>query len=99
MSADKYVGLNQDRHGITQMGRVVMDGWLFGFIPEPEDCAGWSLGQMQALMDKIDREWDKYGNLPSRLPDEMRQRHADLYARATVRARERGWDPELGDDE
>lgn len=99
MSADKYVGLNQDRHGITQLGRVVMDGWLFGFIPESEDCAGWSLGQMQLLMDKVDREWDKYGNLPSRLPDEMRARHAELYARATERAREKGWDPELGDDE
>ncbi len=99
MSADKYVGLNQDRHGITQLGRVVMDGWLFGFIPESEDCAGWSLGQMQVLMDKVDREWDKYGNLPSRLPDEMRARHAALYARATERAREKGWDPELGDDE
>ena len=99
MSADKYVGLNQDRHGITQLGRVVMDGWLFGFIPESEDCAGWPLGQMQQLMDKVDREWDRYGNLPSRLPDEKRQRHADLYARATARAREKGWDPELGDDE
>jgi hypothetical protein len=50
-------------------------------------------------MDRVDREWDQYGNLPSRLPDEMRQRHADLYARATARAREKGWDPELGDDE
>jgi hypothetical protein len=99
MSADKYVGLNQDRHGITQLGRVVMDGWLFGFIPESEDCAGWSLGQMQQLMDKVDREWDKYGNLPSRLPDEMRARHAELYARATERARDKGWDPELGEDE
>jgi len=78
---------------------VVMDGWLFGFIPESEDCAGWSLGQMQVLMDKVDREWDKYGNLPSRLPDEMRARHAELYARATERAREKGWNPELGDDE
>lgn len=99
MSADKYVGLKQDRHGITQLGRVVMDGWLFGFIPESEDCAGWSLGQMQVLMDKVDREWDKYGNLPSRLPDEMQVRHAELYARATERAREKGWNPELGDDE
>lgn len=99
MSADKYVGLNQDRHGITQLGRVVMDGWLFGFIPESEDCAGWSLGQMQQLMDRVDREWDQYGNLPSRLPAEMQARHAVLYARATERAREKGWNPELGDDE
>lgn len=96
---DKYVGLNQDRHGITQLGRVVRDGWLFGFIPESEDCAGWNLGQMQQLMDRVDREWDKYGNLPSRLPAELRERHAILYAQATERARDRGWNPELGDDE
>jgi hypothetical protein len=50
-------------------------------------------------MDKIDREWDKHGNLPSRLPNEMRVWHAGLYARATEWARDKGGNPELGDDE
>ena len=94
-----YPGLHQDTHGMTVLGRVVLDGWLFGLIPETEDCAGWDLQRMQKLMDQVGQIWDQYGNLPSRLPDEMRQRHADLYARATERAREKGWDPELGDDE
>jgi hypothetical protein len=94
-----YPGLRQDKHSLTMLARVVIDGWLFGFIPETEECAGWSLGQMQALADKVDAEWDKYSNLPSRLPAELRERHAGLYKKATEQAREQGWDPELGDDE
>jgi hypothetical protein len=95
----EYVGFHNDKHGITQLGRIVLDGWLFGFIPETEDCAGWSLGQMQVLMERIENEWDKYGNLPSRLPSELKHRHAEIYERATALAREKGWDPELGEDE
>ncbi|MDO9386121.1 MAG: hypothetical protein Q7T65_05385 [Thiobacillus sp.] len=94
-----YPGFYEDKHGITMLARVVLDGWLFGFIPETEDCAGWQLGQMQTLADKIEAEWDKYGNLPSRLPPELRERHTVLYKMAVDRAREKGWDPELGEDE
>lgn len=96
---DKYVGLDQDKHGITQLGRVVLDARLFGFIPDTQDCAGWSIGQMQALMDRVDKEWDQFGNLPSRLPTELAERHTRIYAEAIARARERGWDAELGEDE
>jgi len=32
-------------------------------------------------------------------PDDLRARHAEVYARAMERARARGWDPELGEDE
>lgn len=94
-----YCGFNNDKHGITQLGRIVLDGWLFGLIPETEDCTGWSVGRMQGLMEQVQDEWDKYSNLPSRLPDELRQRHADLYAKAIVTAKDKGWDPELGDDD
>lgn len=94
-----YPGYHQDKHGVTTLGRIVLDAWLFGFLPETEDCAGWQLGQMQVLADKIEAEWDKYGNLPSRLPPELRERHAALYTAATERARKKGWDPELGDDD
>ncbi|MFP5381297.1 MAG: hypothetical protein ACLGG4_03460 [Gammaproteobacteria bacterium] len=81
------------------LSRIVLDGWLFGLIPETEDCAGWDLQRMQKLTDEVEREWDKYGNLPSLLPPDLRARHAALYEMATVRARSRGWDPELDDDE
>jgi hypothetical protein len=94
-----YAGFHQDKHGMTQLGRIVLDGWLFGLIPESEDCAGWDLGRMQMLMEKVQAEWDKYANLPSRLPTELRERHAEIYARALVQARDKGWDPELGEDE
>jgi hypothetical protein len=94
-----YPGLNNDKHGLTQLGRIVLDGWLFGLIPESEDCAGWDLGRMQMLMEKVQAEWDKYANLPSRLPTELRERHAEIYAKALIQARDKGWDPELGEDE
>lgn len=96
---EKYVGFRNDKHGMTQLGRIVLDGWLFGIIPETEDCAGWDLGRMQTLMEKVEIEWDKYGNLPSRLPPELKQRHTEIYARATAVARQKGWNPELGDDD
>jgi len=54
---------------------------------------------MQVLMEKIEAEWDKYNNVPSRLPDEFRARHAEIYAPATKEARAKGWYPELGDDD
>ncbi|MDP2433043.1 MAG: hypothetical protein Q8O33_13575 [Pseudomonadota bacterium] len=94
-----YCGFNEDTHGITMLGRVVLDAWLFNLIPRDEDCAGWDLPRLQNLMNQNEEQWDQYGNLPSRLPDELRQRHAELYAWATARGRERGWDPELGEDE
>jgi hypothetical protein len=96
---EEYVGFRNDKHGMTQLGRIVLDGWLFGLIPETEDCAGWDLGRMQILMEKIEIEWDKYGNLPSRLPFELRQRHTEIYAKATAIAKGKGWNPELGDDD
>lgn len=94
-----YAGLGNDTHGMTMLGRVVLDGWLFGLIPETEDCAGWDLQRMQLLMSQVEARWDEYGNLPSRLPPELRERHTALYAEAAERARQRGWDPELGDDD
>lgn len=95
---ETYVGYHQDKHGITQLGRIVLDGWLFGFIPETEDCAGWDLGRMQVLMDKVEREWDKYANVPSRLPPDLRERHAALYDKAVKDARGKGWNPSLDDE-
>ena len=96
---NSYAGFHHDKHGITQLGRIVLDAWLFGLVPESEDCAGWNLGRMQGLMERVQAEWDKYGNLPSRLPPELARRHAELYDRAMLDARDKGWDPELGEDE
>jgi len=94
-----YVGLDQDRHGITQLGRLVLDARVFGLIPDTQDCAGWSVGQMQVLMGKVDQLWDQYGNVPSALPPELAERHNRVYAEAIARAKERGWDAELSENE
>ena len=48
MTTPKYVGFNQDKHGITQLGRVVLDAWVFGLIPWTEACAGWDGGRSTA---------------------------------------------------
>ncbi|MDX9994663.1 MAG: hypothetical protein RBS28_05005 [Rhodocyclaceae bacterium] len=96
---DTYPGLHNDKHGLTQLGRIVLDGRLFGLIPDTEDCAGWSGGRMQDLMERVQNEWDQYANLPSRLPPDLRKRHGELYDRAIQTARAKGWDPELGEDE
>jgi hypothetical protein len=96
---NKYVGLNQDRHEITPLGRIVLDARIFGIISETEDCAGWSISQMQVLMGKVDQLWDQYGNLPSELPPELAERHHRIYAAAIARAKERGWDAELPENE
>lgn len=94
-----YSGFNQDTHGVTMLGRLVLDGWLFGLIPRDEDCAGWDRQRMQCLAQQVEAIWDENGNLPSRLPDDLRARHAELYAWATERARGLGWDPTLDEDE
>lgn len=93
-----YSGFHQDSHGMTTLGRVVLDAWLFDLLPRSEDCSGWDLNRMQQLMDKVSRAWDLHGTLPSRLPSELQQRHAALYVWATERGRGLGWDPELGED-
>lgn len=81
-------------------GQIIRDAWVFGLIPETENCAGWDLGRVQALYDKVDAAWQPYGHLPSKLPPELSERHQRIYTAATERARAEGWDPEraLGDD-
>lgn len=95
-----YPGIDEDENGgMTYLGRIVMDAWVFGLIPETERCAGWSRSQMQVLYSRVTSEWDKYGNLPSRLPSELAERHKRVYREAMTQARERGWDPELNEED
>jgi hypothetical protein len=94
-----YPGLDNDTHGITQLGRIVLDARVFGLISDAEDCAGWDLQRMQVLANQVEARWDEYGNLPSRLPDELMARHTAIYASAMERARTRGWNPELDENE
>lgn len=99
MSPKTYCGLDADPNPLSPLARIVLDARLFGLLPMDEDCAGWDMGRLQALMEQVEREWDKYGNLPSRLPPELAALHRELYDLQIARARAAGWDPELGDED
>jgi hypothetical protein len=89
-----YAGFHHDSHGLTQLGRVVLDAWVFGLLPREQDCQGWDLGRMQGLMQQVQQHWDLHGGLPSRLPPDLLARHTEYYEWALARARERDWNPE-----
>lgn len=100
MSEKIYVGIDKDPKGaMNPTGNIIRDAWVFGLIPETETCAGWTRGGVEALYEKVTVEWDKYGHLVSNLPPDLRETHGRIYDRAIARARELGWDPELGDDD
>lgn len=100
MTIQVYAGIDQDeKGGLTHLGRIVRDAWVFGILPETETCAGWNGAQMQNLYEQVNAAWEPYAHLPSRLPDDLKERHAKLYAQAIANARNEGWDPELGEDE
>lgn len=91
-----YVGINNDINGgMTTIGKLIRDAWVFGLIPETETCEGWNLAGIDALLDKVNTEWDKYGCLVSHLPDELRARHQKFHDQAIERAREAGWSGEV----
>lgn len=95
-----YVGLRDDTHGgMSHLGRIVRDAWMFGLLPETETCAGWSASQMQNLYERVVLAWEPYAHLPSRLPPELRARHTRIYEEAIARAKALGWNPKLGDDD
>lgn len=100
MTQQTYAGIEQDTHaGLTHLGRIVRDAWVFDILPETETCAGWDAARMQNLYEQVYAAWEPYAHLPSRLPEALRERHARFYALAITTARERGWDAELGEDE
>lgn len=100
MAIQTYVGINQDTNGgLTHMGRIVRDAWIFGILPDTETCAGWDSARMQNLYELVYAAWEPYAHLPSRLPDNLRERHTAMYAQAITTARDNGWDAELGEDD
>jgi hypothetical protein len=95
-----YIGIDQDLHGgMTVIGKMVRDAWVFGLIPETETCAGWNLSRIDGLLQRVNDEWDKYGCLVSHLPEELRARHQRIHGEAMERAREAGWSGEVETDD
>jgi len=96
----KYVGIfNDEFGGMTDMGRIIRDAWVFEILPETETCEGWDRSQFDALYSRVYEAWEPYGHMVSQLPAERRVRHTRIHAAAVTRARELGWSPELDDED
>ena len=96
-----YCGIHNDKYGgMTSIGSIVKDAWLFGLLPETESCEGWTNAQFEKLQQDIAKAWDQYGLLVGNLPAELRERHHRIHDEAIQRARAMGWDPdtELSDE-
>jgi hypothetical protein len=97
---NKYVGINNDiQGGMTTIGKIIRDAWVFELIPETETCEGWTIQGIDSLMDKVNKEWDKYGCMVSQLPHEIRERHERIHREAIERAKEDGWSVEAETDD
>jgi hypothetical protein len=91
-----YPGLDNDINGgMTMIGKIIRDAWVFDILPENETCDGWEMPRIDAIHQQVNVEWDKYGCMVSALPDDLRERHKRIYDEAIAKAKERGWDPEI----
>ena len=97
---DKYVGIDKDLNGgMTTIGKIIRDAWVFGILDESQTCEGWNLAGIDSLLQKVNAEWDKYGCLVSRLPPELFERHQRIHNQAVERARAAGWSGEAETDD
>jgi len=94
---DTYVGIDNDINGgMTTIGKLIRDAWVFELIPETETCKGWNFAGIDALLDKVNVEWDKYGCLVSQLPKQLFERHQKIHNEGFEKAKAAGWS---GEDE
>ena len=95
-----YVGINNEINGgMTTIGKVIRDAWVFEIIEETETCEGWNLSGIDALLQKVNAEWDKYGCMVSYLPPELRERHQCIHDAAIQDAKKSGWSGEHETDD
>lgn len=95
-SPKTYAGLDHDINGgMTMIGKIIRDAWVFGILPETETCAGWEIPRIDAIHQLVNDEWDKYGCMVGSLPEGLRARHKAIYDEAITNAKARGWDPEV----
>ncbi len=97
---DRYVGIhNEVNGGMTTIGKIIRDAWVFGIIPETETCENWNLAGIDALLQKVNAEWDKYGCMVSKLPEDLFARHQRIHNEAIEKARAAGWSGEMETDD
>lgn len=97
---NKYVGLdNEVNGGMTPLGKVIRDAWVFSIIEETETCEGWNYAGIDNLLSKVNHEWDKYGCLVSHLPPDLLKRHQRIHGHALEKAKAAGWSGETETDD
>lgn len=90
-----YVGINNEINGgMTTIGKIIRDAWVFGVLDENETCEGWNLAGIDGVLQKVNAEWDKYGCLVSQLPPELAKRHHKIHYKAFQEAKKSGWSGE-----
>ncbi len=95
-----YVGLeNEINGGMTTIGKIIRDAWVFGILAETETCKGWNLAGIDSLLQKVNAEWDKYGCLVSHLPEDLAARHREIHGKAIEKAKAAGWSGEQETDD
>ena len=95
-----YIGLDKENNGgMTAIGKIIRDAWVFGLIEETEICENWNLADLDALLDKVNVEWDKYDCFVSNLPADLFERHQRIHGAAIVKAKEAGWSGESETDD
>ncbi|MCP4410686.1 MAG: hypothetical protein GY807_23685 [Gammaproteobacteria bacterium] len=98
---DRYIGVDNDINGgMTSIGKIIRDAWVFELLAETETCEGWNLAGIDALLQKVNAEWDIYGCMVSQLPEELAKRHHRIHAQAIKKAKAAGWtgEHETGDE-
>lgn len=96
---DKYIGIQNERNGgMTAIGKVIRDAWVFGIIEETETCEGWAFSRIDALLDKVNKEWDRFGCQVTQLPPELFEKHQRVHGKAIDLARTVGWSGEVETD-
>ena len=91
-----YPGLENDINGgMTMIGKIIRDAWVFDILPEGETCTDWDISRIDAVHQQVNEQWDKYGCMVSDLPGELREKHQRIYDNAIKEAKNRGWDPEI----
>lgn len=95
-----YVGINNEVNGgMTTIAKIIRDAWVFDLIEETETCEGWNFAGVDALLDKVNKEWDKYGCLVSSLPPALFEKHQRIHDKAIAEAKKAGWSGEAETDD
>ena len=95
-----YVGINNDVNGgMTSIGKIIRDAYVFDIIEDTQTCEGWNLAGIDALLQKVNDKWDEYGCLASNLPKELSVKHFEIHDKAIKQAKKAGWSGETETDD